>query len=216
MINLLPVSLILGILAAYVLHNVTKHLLIQYNTYEFCAYFYYAFIPILLLLLGLTTPTLISYLLGATFLCILTLTAVLDYYTFEVRHRFILLIALLSVLQYCFVGTLSIREMSIGFFASSLPLLLISLFTHGSIGGGDIKLLASCGLVLGYANILLGTFLGIVLGGFYGILLITLGNKEKKDHLPFVPLLAIGLSLAYLWGTPLLNWYLGLFILRAS
>jgi leader peptidase (prepilin peptidase)/N-methyltransferase len=41
-------------------------------------------------------------------------------------------------------------EYVIGFFAVSLPLLLILLISGGrGIGGGDVKLMAVCGLFLG-------------------------------------------------------------------
>ncbi|MBU3810641.1 MAG: prepilin peptidase, partial [Candidatus Niameybacter stercoravium] len=64
---------------------------------------------------------------------------------------------------------------------------------------------------LGPISILLGTFLGIVLGGIYGVFLLIFRKKGKQDALPFVPFLALGLGIAYLWGEPLISWYLSLF-----
>lgn len=135
----------------------------------------------------------------------------MDYYTFEVRHRFVILIGVLGILQHYLIDFPTLLDMLIGFFAASLPLLIISMLTNGSIGGGDIKLLASCGLLLGYSNVLLGTFLAILLGGFYGVFLLVKGTKNKKDALPFVPFLAIGLGVSYLWGPSIIYWYLDFF-----
>ena len=215
MISLGIFSLILGLITAYLLDTLTKRLLLQYNLPRPSIPLYYILLPILAFILGLNFALvkqgyLLNYCLGYCFLCLLTLTAVMDYYTLEVRHRFIFLIGLLGLLQYILTGSPTLFEMLVGFFAASLSLLLISILTQGSIGGGDIKLLASCGLMLGYSNVLLGTFLAIVIGGVYGIFLLTLGRKHKKDALPFVPFLAIGLGISYLWGSPIISWYLSL------
>lgn len=211
MIYLFILSLMIGLTTAYLLDLVTKRLLIQYNLPWSSIHFYYILLPVLLLLLGLKRPSLPSYLIGYCFLCLLTITATMDYYTFEVRHRFVILIGVLGILQHFLIGFPTLLDMLIGFFAASLPLLIISMLTNGSIGGGDIKLLASCGLLLGYSNVLLGTFLAILLGGFYGIFLLVKGTKNKKDALPFVPFLAIGLGVSYLWGPSIIHWYLDFF-----
>ena len=217
MISLGIFSLILGLIVAYLLDILTKRLLLTYKLPWSSIPLYYILLPILAFILGLNfapvkhLSSLLDYCLGYSFLCLLTLTAVMDYYTLEVRHRFIFLVGLLGILQHSLTGSPTLFEMLVGFFAASLPLLLISILTQGSIGGGDIKLLASCGLMLGYSNVLLGTFLAIVIGGVYGIFLLTLGRKHKKDALPFVPFLAIGLGLSYLWGTSIISWYFSLF-----
>ena len=216
MISLGIFSLILGLIVAYLLDILTKRLLLTYKLPCSSIPLYYILLPILAFILGLNfTPvkplgSLLDYCLGYGFLCLLILTAVMDYYTLEVRHRFVFLVGLLGILQYFLIGSPTLFEMLVGFFAASLPLLLISILTQGSIGGGDIKLLASCGLMLGYSHVLLGTFLAIVIGGMYGIFLLTLDRKHKKDALPFVPFLAIGLGISYLWGGPIISWYLSL------
>ena len=211
MIHLFIFSLFLGLITSYLLDLVTKRLLKQYNIQLSSICFYYIFIPILLLIVSLTSSSIISYILSYLFLCLLTMTATMDYYTLEVRHRFVMLIGVIGILQHLLTGSPTLLEMIIGFFAASVPLLIISILTHGSIGGGDIKLLASCGLLLGYSNVLLGTFLAIILGGFYGIFLLMKGKKDKKDALPFVPFLAIGLGISYLWGPSIIHWYLNFF-----
>lgn len=203
---------------AYLLEQLTNRLLILYELFYNRQPIYYVLVPLMAFLTTYHVQTLsireqiLPYFLSYSFLCLLLIVAVMDYYTLEVRHRFVLLIALLGIMQYFLLGTFSLLEIAIGFFAASLPLLIISILTQGSIGGGDIKLLASCGLVLGPVSILLGTFLGIIFGGVYGAFLLVFGKKEKQDTLPFVPFLALGLSVSYLWGDFILTWYLSTFI----
>ena len=53
----------------------------------------------------------------------------------------------------------------IGFFAASLFLLLCLLLTRGKgIGGGDIKLMAVAGLMLGWQNMMMALVVGCVIG----------------------------------------------------
>lgn len=218
MFYLVLFSLILGITIAYLLEALTNRLLQLYNLSHPKHRIYYIVSPVIALLVGIKNLPLLeisslwSYGLGYTFLCLLTLVAVMDYYTLEVRHRFVLLIGILGIIQYLLLNKLTLFEISIGFFAASLPFFIISILTQGSIGGGDIKLLASCGLVLGYVNVLVGTFLAIILGGIYGILLLSCHKKKKQDAIPFVPFLSLGLGISYLWGPSILNWYLSIFI----
>ena len=71
-----------------------------------------------------------------------------------------------------------------------------------------------CGLFLGWKLSLVALFLAVVTGGFYGIYLLAAGKKGRKEHFAFGPFLCAGMFLAYFWGTPLLDWYLGLLALN--
>ena len=99
----------------------------------------------------------------------------------------------------------------IGFFAISLPLYLIFQITQGKgIGGGDIKLMAGCGLFLGWKLIVLGFFLGCA---FATVIHLTLMALRKADRsLSFGPYLSLGIFAAMLFGHAFIDWYLHLFI----
>lgn len=99
----------------------------------------------------------------------------------------------------------------IGFFAVSLPLFLIYTATKGKgIGGGDIKLMAVCGLFLGWQLILLGFFLGCICAS---VIHVTRMRLKKADRsLSFGPYLSAGVLLALLWGEGLIRWYLALLV----
>ena len=88
--------------------------------------------------------------------------------------------------------------------------LLIGLFSRGkAMGGGDVKLTAALGLLLGWQKILLVMLLGSVLGVlFHGIRMLI----SKKEHtLAFGPYLAMGAIVTMLWGERMIEAYLNLF-----
>ena len=99
----------------------------------------------------------------------------------------------------------------IGFFAIALPLYLIFQITQGKgIGGGDIKLMAGCGLFLGWKLIVLGFFLGCA---FATVIHLTLMAFKKADRtLSFGPYLSLGIFVAMLFGHAFIDWYLHLFL----
>jgi leader peptidase (prepilin peptidase)/N-methyltransferase len=100
----------------------------------------------------------------------------------------------------------------IGFFVVSIFLLCIYFITKGrGIGGGDIKLMAAAGIVLGWKLILLAFCLGCI----YGAVIHPIRMKRSKlDRvLAFGPYLSAGIISALLFGEPLINWYIDTFIL---
>lgn len=104
-----------------------------------------------------------------------------------------------------------LAENLIGFLAASLPLLLIAFLTGGGMGGGDIKLMAVCGLLLGWKNILLALALGSVLGSLIMVPRHLLQKRERREEVPFGPFLSAGVYLAMCFGGELIAWYLTLF-----
>lgn len=75
------------------------------------------------------------------------------------------------------------------------------------MGGGDIKLAFVMGLLLGLQKTSLAMLVGFVSAAVIGVVLIGLGRKTRRDHIPFGPFLILGTVLAYTWGTQLLVWY---------
>ena len=89
-------------------------------------------------------------------------------------------------------------------------LLIIALVSRGGMGWGDVKFAAFMGAAAGFPLIFVALFVGIILGGVVGILLLALRKKGRKQAIPFGPFLAVGTMTALLWGSTLLQWYLGL------
>lgn len=78
----------------------------------------------------------------------------------------------------------------------SLPFLLAAVFC-GGMGGGDIKLMAATGIVLGLTSGIFATVLGLSLVLAYSIIL-NLCRKTKVTAVPLVPFLSIGCAAVYL------------------
>lgn len=83
-----------------------------------------------------------------------------------------------------------------------------AVFKKEAMGGGDIKLMAMVGGILGWKGVLLTTFIGSLLGSLIGISLILIKGKEWGIKIPFGPYLSLGAFLSLLLGEEILRWYL--------
>jgi len=79
------------------------------------------------------------------------------------------------------------------------------------MGGGDIKLAAMFGAVLGWKLTLLTLFLAAAAGSLWGGVLMARQRGTAKTALPFGTLLAPAAMVAFLWGDSWFRAYLGLF-----
>ncbi len=90
----------------------------------------------------------------------------------------------------------------VGAIAAVLLFVFFLILPPGSIGLGDVRLVAVQSLFLGWFSwkfAILGFALGIVVGGFLTLGLLAFGVKKMKDKIPFGPFLSIGaLSSAFL------------------
>ena len=82
-------------------------------------------------------------------------------------------------------------------------------FGQEGMGGGDIKLAGMMGAFLGWKVVLLAIYVGILMGGLVGVLLLLLRLKRFRQYMAFGPFLALGGVVAVLWGHPVLGWYFG-------
>ena len=80
----------------------------------------------------------------------------------------------------------------------------------GAFGGGDIKLMAASGLLLGTASTVCAMFIGIVTGGGYAAMMLAGKKLEKKDQFAFGPFLAFGVlvSLTQNLGDTMISMYI--------
>ena len=155
---------------------------------------------------GLSMETLLYCLLGSA----LIVLSVIDFRTFEIPfgvNLFILALGLIRVITD-YTNWLSY---GIGLLSVSLVLYIIFLATNGrGIGGGDIKLMAVCGLLLGWKRIILAFALGCIIGSVVHLIRM---RVTKADHvLAMGPYLSIGVMIAALWGNDLIQWYLSVYM----
>jgi prepilin signal peptidase PulO-like enzyme (type II secretory pathway) len=78
------------------------------------------------------------------------------------------------------------------------------------IGGGDLRLGALLGVMLGWPVVLVALFLAYVVGGFVAVILLLNKRVEAKTALPFGVFLAPAGLAALFWGEQLVAWYLGI------
>ena len=97
-----------------------------------------------------------------------------------------------------------------GLFAVSSFLWLLYVVSKGkAIGGGDIKLMGACGLLLGWKGVMLAFFLGCIIGSVCHLLRMKLWGEGRIVAMG--PYLSAGIFLAALWGQQWLSWYAGTF-----
>jgi leader peptidase (prepilin peptidase)/N-methyltransferase len=80
------------------------------------------------------------------------------------------------------------------------------------LGMGDVKLLGMIGAFLGWKLVLLTLVFASIAGSLAGGILIASGRGNMKYALPFGTFLAVGALVAAIWGTPIVDWYLGFYV----
>ena len=103
----------------------------------------------------------------------------------------------------------------IGILAGGGSLLLVAFLYNlitkkDGMGGGDIKLLAMIGALVGWKGVLFTIFVSSAVGTVSGIIIMVLTKKNMKLAIPFGPFLAIGAVLYIFYGSRLIHWYLNL------
>lgn len=105
-----------------------------------------------------------------------------------------LLIVLISLLKFNFINLLGI--------GISIPFLIAAVLVENSIGGGDIKLTAAAGIVLGFWKGIYGLIIGLSLLVLFYFLLVLKSKITKRQvarnlPMPLAPFLGIGFLIIY-------------------
>jgi type 4 prepilin peptidase 1 . aspartic peptidase. MEROPS family A24A len=138
----------------------------------------------------------------------LIVIAVIDERTYQIPVSQNLFLGLLGIIMtvYDFRHILS---HIIGAVIVSLFLYGLYYFSSGkAIGGGDIKLMAYAGLLLGAKNIIFAFILACILGSV--IHTIRMKVSKRNNLLALGPYLSAGIFIAALWGSRFWTWYLGM------
>ena len=135
----------------------------------------------------------------------LLVLSVIDFRTYEIPFGTNVFIAGLGLVRIL-TDWSNWAEYVIGFFAVSAVLYVLYLLTQGKgIGGGDIKLMAASGLLLGWKCNILAFLLGCIIGSICHVIRM---RVTKADHvLALGPYLSIGILISALWGNELIGWY---------
>lgn len=135
----------------------------------------------------------------------LMVLSVIDFRTYEIPFGINVFIFVLGIIQVI-ADYVNWLDYVLGFFAVSMFMWIVIWLTKGNgFGGGDMKLMAAAGLLLGWKRIVLAFLLGCVIGSVCHVIRM---KTTKADHvLAFGPYLSIGIIIAALWGDKMIQWY---------
>ena len=85
---------------------------------------------------------------------------------------------------------------------------ILAVASKGGMGGGDIKLIAGLGALLGWQEVLLIIFLGALLGTIYSLPLLLAGKKGRKSLIPFGPFISVATGITIFSGRELIIIYI--------
>jgi leader peptidase (prepilin peptidase)/N-methyltransferase len=142
---------------------------------------------------------------------ILLAIAAIDFNTTEIPNSLIIALIPFAVAAVWLIPEVTLLSHVIGFFCVALPLLLLTIIIPGAFGGGDIKLLAVCGFLLGWQMTLIAFFISLLLGGGFAVYLMLSGRRKRGEHMVFGPAICIGIAVSIYFGRNILDFYLQFF-----
>ncbi|HHY78566.1 MAG TPA: prepilin peptidase [Clostridiales bacterium] len=148
---------------------------------------------------------------------ILIVISIIDYFH-QIIPNYLLFIMIITIVLYKIIdfiiyGTPAISlDGIIGFFAAGLSFTIIALISNGGMGGGDIKLIAILGFILGLKKIILNIILSFIIGAIISLFLLLSRKKERKDTIPFGPFINISFIISLLWGESIIKLYINKFM----
>jgi leader peptidase (prepilin peptidase)/N-methyltransferase len=147
---------------------------------------------------------------GWVFISILIIVTVIDLKHLIIPDKVTLTGLVLGLPLIALQSWASLKMGIVALLAASFLFWTIVVVSRGGMGGGDVKLAALMGLYLGPVNVSIALFLAFLAGGIVAIVLLVTKLKSRKDVIPFGPYLALGSLIAFLWGSNIWHWYLGL------
>jgi leader peptidase (prepilin peptidase) / N-methyltransferase len=159
------------------------------------------------LILGWTNEIFVGWTLVSLFIII----TVSDIKYMLIPDKILLFFAGIFLLERIFIPLSPWWDSLLGATIGFTLLLAISIVSKGGMGGGDIKLYALLGFILGTKLVLMSLFIATLLGALIGMIGIGLGLVERKKPIPFGPFIAVGTLIAYFYGQTIFTAYLNLF-----
>jgi leader peptidase (prepilin peptidase)/N-methyltransferase len=84
----------------------------------------------------------------------------------------------------------------------------IYVVSRGQMGEGDVRLAPLLGMYLGWVNpgiVAPGLFFGFIAGAVVGVVMVAVGDADRKTPVPFGPFLALGTVVAVFVGQPFVD-----------
>lgn len=131
--------------------------------------------------------------------------AMMDWKEYRIANKFsfFLIMVKLLVILYEFAATnAGLQEMTgslVGCILCFLSLMLARMLCHGGIGGGDIKLFASLGFVMGTYLVFVVLVFSLIGCTIVSVLCVAMKKLTWKDSLPFGPFIWAGFLMMILF-----------------
>lgn len=116
-----------------------------------------------------------------------------DARTRHIRGRWILLYGVLGIWNEWMEKGIDLGESVAGFLSVSSVLVLVNLLRPGSFGGGDIKLTAVAGTVLGWERNFAAFAMAMWLSGIFCAVMLATRRMTRKSTIPLGPFLCAGI-----------------------
>ena len=137
----------------------------------------------------------------------LLVLSVIDFRTYEIPPKINIFILIIGIIE-TIIDYERWHEHVIGFFAISVFVWLLYVVTNGrAMGGGDVKLMAAAGVVIGWKRIIVAFFLGCIIGSIIHPIRMKVSGEDHA--LAFGPYLAMAITICMLFGYEMIEWYLG-------
>ena len=149
---------------------------------------------------------------------VLIALAVIDLKHQLILNKIVYPVALVAMILNFFVPDLySLHNFLFGLLGGAVGFLILflpALIYSKGMGWGDVKMAGMIGLMVGFPNVIVAVFGGILLGGLMAIILLATRKKTRKEGIPFGPYLSLATIITILWGSDIIHWYLRLFKLE--
>jgi leader peptidase (prepilin peptidase) / N-methyltransferase len=162
------------------------------------------------LLVGWSKELVVSW----TLISLLVIIVISDIHYMIIPDKVLLFFAVIFIMERIFIPLTPWWDSLVGAMIGFLLLLLIAFLSKGGMGGGDIKLFALLGFVLGWEMVVLTFFLSTLYGTVFGLIGVAIGKVRRGEPMPFGPYIALGTLTVYFFGQTIVDTYIELILSR--
>ena len=152
------------------------------------------------------------FLRNGVFLSYLVLIFVYDLRHMLIIDRFTIPAMIFAIIINLWLGTVPAWSVLVGGLVLAGFFWIQFLLSKGTwVGGGDIRMGALMGFMLGLEHGLVALFIAYVLGAIVGLMMMVTGRATRKTSVPFGTFLSVSTVLVLFAGKQILDWYLSFF-----
>ncbi len=148
------------------------------------------------------------------FVSFLTVIFLYDLYYYLILDKVVVPAVIIAVLFNLYLGIPWVNLVLGAVLGGGFFLLQFIVSKGRWIGGGDIRLGALMGCMLGWKLTLAALFMAYVGGAFVGIFLLIFGGKKMSSKVPFGTFLSAATVVSLVYGEQLVSWYLSQILWR--